>query len=229
MLLLIKDAPVFVYLHGGYWQDYGLTKDNSRYCVRPLVQNGFRVIIVDYDICPMLTLENLVERIQKAARTILEHASNVTAKKVIFAGHSAGAHLCTYLFTQKFLQSTPHAHLLKAFFLISGVYDLTELYETSVNKDNIFAINEKSAKDLSPVYDSFAHLKNYDFEIRIYVGEYDTDTFIEQSQDLAAKLKVDGANTVYRILYDFDHFNIVEDLALDWFYITKDIFATLNA
>lgn len=44
------DAPLFVYIHGGYWQD--LSRDISAYCVRPLARAGTRVAILGYTLAP---------------------------------------------------------------------------------------------------------------------------------------------------------------------------------
>lgn len=48
--LLSTDAPILVYIHGGYWQE--LSRDQSAYCVVPQYQSGIRVIVVGYDLAP---------------------------------------------------------------------------------------------------------------------------------------------------------------------------------
>lgn len=50
LLLSSTDAPILVYIHGGYWQQ--LSRDQSAYCVVPQYQSGIRVIIVGYDLAP---------------------------------------------------------------------------------------------------------------------------------------------------------------------------------
>lgn len=44
--------PTFVYIHGGYWQIPVVTKENSCYCVAPLLEAGIRVVIADHDLAP---------------------------------------------------------------------------------------------------------------------------------------------------------------------------------
>jgi len=46
----LSDAPVFVYIHGGYWQLLG--KSISAYCVKPLHNEGIISVIVGYDLAP---------------------------------------------------------------------------------------------------------------------------------------------------------------------------------
>ena len=48
--ITVTDAPVFVYIHGGYWQM--LSKDISSYCVPPLYNAGIKVVVPDYDLAP---------------------------------------------------------------------------------------------------------------------------------------------------------------------------------
>lgn len=71
-ILKIADAPIFIYIHGGYWQM--LDKAVSAYCVKPLVTAGIKVIVLDYDLCPNVTLEQLVDQIQRAGTFFLQYA-----------------------------------------------------------------------------------------------------------------------------------------------------------
>lgn len=66
------DAPVFVYIHGGYWQK--LNKSISAYCVNPLVTAGIKVIVLEYDLCPTVTLSELVEQVARFGEFILSHS-----------------------------------------------------------------------------------------------------------------------------------------------------------
>jgi arylformamidase len=74
----VKASPIFVYIHGGYWQE--LSKELSAYCVHPLVKAGIRVIILEYELCPKITLVNLVQQIQKAGIHILKYAATCGSK-----------------------------------------------------------------------------------------------------------------------------------------------------
>lgn len=76
--LHITGSPVVVYIHGGYWQE--LTKNQSAYCVSPLIENGYRVIILDYDLCPNVKLEEIVQQIRKAMKFVFEYAGSSDAQ-----------------------------------------------------------------------------------------------------------------------------------------------------
>lgn len=68
----LTDAPIFVYIHGGYWQR--LNKSISAYCVDPLVTAGIKVIVLEYDLCPTVTLSELVEQVTKFGKFILTNS-----------------------------------------------------------------------------------------------------------------------------------------------------------
>lgn len=75
LLCLFADAPIFIYIHGGYWQ--ALDKTVSAYVVEPLYKAGHKVIVLDYDLCPNISLEQLVDQIQRAGISIVNYAMSM--------------------------------------------------------------------------------------------------------------------------------------------------------
>lgn len=47
---MFTDAPIFVFVHGGYWQEF--SKDLAGFSVPLFVENKIKVITVGYDLCP---------------------------------------------------------------------------------------------------------------------------------------------------------------------------------
>lgn len=88
---LPKDAPLFVFIHGGYWQE--IDKDMSSFIVKQFVENSFRSIVVEYELCPKVTLEGIVDQIRTCFKWIGDYIQANGIKKICIAGHSAGAHL----------------------------------------------------------------------------------------------------------------------------------------
>uniref|UniRef100_A0A336LVA8 CSON003078 protein n=1 Tax=Culicoides sonorensis TaxID=179676 RepID=A0A336LVA8_CULSO len=224
-----KDAPLFVYVHGGYWQM--LTKDTSAYCVAPLVNAGYHVLIVNYSLCPKVPLTQIITQIKNCIKFILKYASEHNSKSVSFAGHSAGAHLIISALSDASFWNSLDLNvreLLKQIYLISGVYDLTELrYTTAVNNNNLLGLNDSNIKEVSPLYSNYSHLKSTNangIQFNVYVGEYDSNTFQKQSQDISIRLIRDINESVsYCLLKNLDHFNIVEDLRFPDYCMTKNI------
>uniref|UniRef100_A0A182PJ14 Kynurenine formamidase n=1 Tax=Anopheles epiroticus TaxID=199890 RepID=A0A182PJ14_9DIPT len=224
------DAPLFVYIHGGYWQM--LEKETSAYPAKPLVDSGVRVMIVGYELCPEVTLEELVRQIKVAGEFVLNYATENGVKHVSIAGHSAGAHLILSMLDQMFQNAVgDELHLLKDVYLISGVYNVQELrYTKSVNKDNLLGINDANAKRLSPLYASYDHLRSVSeqgggLRFHVYVAEHDSDVFREMSTKMSELLRSFGLKSDLSVLPGLDHFDIVEKLTSLDYTITSAILA----
>uniref|UniRef100_A0A182YFY2 Kynurenine formamidase n=2 Tax=Anopheles stephensi TaxID=30069 RepID=A0A182YFY2_ANOST len=226
---LPADAPLFVYIHGGYWQM--LEKETSAYAVKPLVERGVRVMIVGYELCPEVTLEELVRQIKVASEFVLNYATENGVKHVSIAGHSAGAHLIASMLDQLFQSAVgEELLLLKDVYLISGVYDVQELrYTNSVNRDNLLAINDQNAKRLSPLLASYDHLRSVSeqgaLKFHVYVAQHDSDVFREMSSKMYDRLRSFGLSCDLHVLPNLDHFDIVEQLASSDYTITSAILA----
>uniref|UniRef100_A0A182VUS7 Kynurenine formamidase n=1 Tax=Anopheles minimus TaxID=112268 RepID=A0A182VUS7_9DIPT len=220
---LPADAPLFVYIHGGYWQM--LEKETSAYPAKPLVDRGVRVMIVGYELCPDVTLEELVRQLKVAGEFVLNYATENCVKHVSIAGHSAGAHLIASMLDQSFQSAVgEELAILKDVYLISGVYNVQELrYTKSVNKDNLLGIDDGNAKRLSPLFASYDHLRSTGLKFHVYVAQHDSDVFREMSSKMCERLQSFGLSCDLNVLPNLDHFDIVENLALSDYAITSAI------
>jgi len=217
---LPSNAPIVVYVHGGYWQD--LSKDMSAYCVDPLVSNGFKVIVVEYDLCPKLSLSKLIEQFTKCGAFILDYADRVKCRQLTFVGHSAGAHLILCM-VNDLLKNAQEPLRIHALYLLSGIYDLTELQHTSINQDNILSIDVNYVDELSPLKFDFKKWSKQRFVVKVYVAEHDSPTFINQSYDLSGRLQEEKLEVKHRLIKNCDHFDIVEKLSDRSFEISQDL------
>lgn len=139
---------------------------------------------------------------------------------VYFAGHSAGAHLVAKLLSNSdFLKQTPGTNRLQGAFLISGVYDLSELVHTSYFE--ALQVPPEWARPLSPLFDNYGHLK----KVRIYIiaGQHDSPTFRRQSREFYGHLQASWLmkNMYLEIKDNMDHFDIVECFSSDDNYLTS--------
>ncbi|XP_039951382.1 kynurenine formamidase [Bactrocera tryoni] len=208
-------TPIFVYIHGGYWQE--LDNSTSGSFVEPLVEQGFRVIAVDYNLCPSVSLATLNEQLKHFFEWLYAYASDTKASKISISGHSAGAYMMTLLFNNSLLK-LPFADNTVSFFLISGVFDLRELWNLpSVNPANILNLDLVSAEELSPIcwkldeeFIEFA--KQIKLRIHVLVAENDSETFKGQSLAFAKKLSETGLEIVFKIFEGYDHFDIIENV-----------------
>src|SRR5215475_7802562 len=81
------DAPLVVYIHGGYWQ----RGDRSDYAFLAQVLNarGLDVALPSYALCPAVSVMDIVSEL----RSFLVALWRKTGKHALLTGHSAGGHL----------------------------------------------------------------------------------------------------------------------------------------
>ncbi|XP_059481182.1 kynurenine formamidase [Neocloeon triangulifer] len=216
---LSQDAPLFVYIHGGYWQD--LSRDISAYCVRPLARAGIRVAIMGYTLAPHVTLEEIVDEIRCGLQVIVDHAASTGCQTVWVGGHSAGAHLALSALLGP---QSAGLQIVRGLVLISGIFDLTPLIKTTVNEP--LRLDEQRASQLSPL----VQLPNVRLpawarrlHVLVAVGEHDSPAFIEQSKRLAEVLEGRLSSVELQQLKGLDHFDIVENLRSDNHVLTQRI------
>ncbi len=122
------DAPVFVFIHGGYWRAFS-AKEFS--CValglRPL---GITTVVIDYALCPKVGIDEITRQARAAVAWVLRNigAHGGDASRVAVGGHSAGGHLAAMCLQTRWADDygLPE-HPLAAALLVSGLYDLQPL------------------------------------------------------------------------------------------------------
>ncbi len=121
-------APVFFFIHGGYWRA-NAARDFAQVAFGPHAMD-FTIVLVDYALCPVVTLDEIVRQVRAAAawvlRNIGEHGGD--PRRVVIGGHSAGGHLGAMLLNtpwqaQYGLPDDPFAGAV----LVSGLYDIAPL------------------------------------------------------------------------------------------------------
>lgn len=216
---LKPDSPLFVFIHGGYWQE--MNKWSSAYVVAPLVAKGIRVMVVDYDLCPTVTIEEIVAQAKKCFMWISDYIAKNSIKTVSFAGHSAGAHLVANSLTLSFMNSIAADVKIFAYY-ISGVYDLNDLrYLKCVNQNNLLSLNDNNVHELSPQFQDFSHLKVRQICHYVLVGEFESEAFKKQSKDFAEGPLKNLPSVTFKILNKLDHFDIAEKLSEADYEITE--------
>lgn len=71
---------MFVFIHGGYWQM--LSKESSAYCVDPLIENGIKVAVMNFQLCPIVPLAGQMQQAYRSAKAILEYAAHIGVRFV---------------------------------------------------------------------------------------------------------------------------------------------------
>ncbi|XP_022234754.2 kynurenine formamidase [Drosophila obscura] len=208
-------APLFVYVHGGYWQMLDITQSCS--IVGPLVRRGYRVAVMDYNLCPQVTLQQLMLEFTNFLNWTFEYAEKSKTTEIHFAGHSAGGHMLAQILNAPAVVTPERRAIIRSLIFMCGVYDLRELWSLeNVNPDNILGLNADKAVALSPILWTYTDAKSWSsIQFHVMAAEHESVTFIEQSRVFGQVLESAGFPTSFKVMQGYDHFDIIEQTAID--------------
>jgi arylformamidase len=196
-----ENAPLAVYVHGGWWRSL----DPSMYShgARGLTANGVAVAVVGYDLCPNVTLAEIIDQIRRACAFLWQRFG----RRMFVYGHSAGGHLTGAMVATDWMSLYPKAppDLVPAGYSISGLFDLTPFLNISMNQD--LRLDAAEARKLSPAFWPIAPGRIFD----AVVGELESNEFRRQSH-LVAEAWKDRAQTRYQEIAG-NHFTVIAPLA----------------
>jgi arylformamidase len=175
----VPDAPVVIYVHGGYWR--ALDKSDFSFVAPSFVAAGAMVVVPNYALCPAVTIEEIALQMVRAVDWTWRHAAahGGNPGKIAVVGHSAGAHLAAMLLSCRWKQVGEHlpANPLSGALAISGVYDLEPLRHTPFLQDDLRLTPAQVAR-LSPAF--FPRPKGG--KLYAVVGADESDEFLRHNQ-----------------------------------------------
>jgi arylformamidase len=138
-------GAIVVFIHGGYWQ--ALDGSSFSQCARGLNAHGISVAVPTYDLCPAVTVADIITQMRMASRELAK-----LGQSLVVSGHSAGGHLAACLLATDWtaLDASLPNNLVNAAYAISGLFDLPPLVGTSIN--NALRLDKTSAKAASPLF-----------------------------------------------------------------------------
>ena len=91
------DGSCMMFIHGGYWRS--LDKKDFSFLAPAWVDAGVSLAVVNYDLCPRVTMEEIVRQMLRASRWLWLHAEayGMDQDRLYVSGHSAGGHLTAML------------------------------------------------------------------------------------------------------------------------------------
>jgi arylformamidase len=122
------DAPVFVFLHGGYWRSLS-SKEFSCVAFGPY-ELGITTVVANYALAPTVGLDEITRQARAAVAWVLRHIERHGGdpRRVVLGGHSAGAQLAAMCLQTAWDEDYGFAaDPLVGAILVSGVYDLSPL------------------------------------------------------------------------------------------------------
>jgi arylformamidase len=195
-------SPLALFVHGGWWRS--LEPSMFSHMARGLNAHGVAVAVVGYDLCPQVSIADIIEQIRQACLFLWLR----TKQRLLVYGHSAGGHLAGAMLATDWPTLYPKAgDLVPAAYAISGVFDLAPLTGISVNQD--LRLDADSARALSPL--TWLAPKGHTFDA--VVGALESSEFLRQSRIITDLWGKAGVATRYEAIAGENHFTVIEALA----------------
>lgn len=198
--------PMHIFVHGGYWR--GLDKHFYSYLAPPFVQSGCIFVATNYDLCPTVTLDTVVEQTVRAIAFCHAHAKEWGADpaRITLSGHSAGAHLAAAALQADWsLHNVPSAAFRGAA-LVSGIYDLAPVLRATVNSEIGLTEDVASRQTL------LGKKMTVTAPVLIAAGGAEPSDWIAQSLAFAEHCNAAGLSTGCRVMAGKNHFSITTNL-----------------
>ncbi|MYG53557.1 MAG: alpha/beta hydrolase [Rhodospirillaceae bacterium] len=201
-----REFPLLVYIHGGYWQE--LSKLESFCGADRFCERGIAYAAVDYTLAPHAGLSEIVQECRAALETLFVHAGGlgIDAGRIFVAGSSAGGHLAAMCCLAPPGDTQGTRRRLAGAVLLSGVYELEPLVQTSIN--DAVGMTVEEARLNSPLLLDPAAFP----DAVVTWGERETEEFKRQSRALGRRLQ--GPARSVRIFESpaRNHFDLIHDM-----------------
>ena len=210
--LFRRDAaggPLHMFIHGGYWQRGD--RQANHFVAEGLCARGVNVALIGYDLCPSVTLDDIVVQARAALAWLWRNgeALGFDRGRIQIGGHSAGGHLTAMLMATRWreLGDDLPADLIHSAIAISGLYALGPLRHTSLNE--AVAMDADTARRNSPALLPPATAA----PLVAAVGGLESAEFHRQAEVLAGAWRNQGVPLETLEVPGTNHFTILEELA----------------
>ena len=196
------NEPLAIFIHGGYWQ--ALDGSWFSHMARGLNTHGISVAVPTYDLCPQVSVADIIEQMRRALRELAK-----TSGRLVVGGHSAGGHLaaCMLATDWKAYDASLPPRLVRAAYAISGLFDLQPLVPTTINK--ALGLDQAAARAASPLFWAAPSQGSLD----AVVGEAESAEYHRQSRTIVETWGSGGLATHYGIIPAANHFTAIAPLA----------------
>jgi arylformamidase len=191
-------APLFVFIHGGYWQRN--EKERFSFVASGPRAHGVDVAVPGYTLAPDARLTDIVAEIRQALTFLADCAGDLgfDRSNIYVGGWSAGGHLTAVVADYP---------AVRGGIPISGIFDL-EPIALGVLNDKLQLSAEEIAK-LSPL----KNLVDCTPPLRLFIGGDELPELKRQSEDYAKAARGRGMPVNLTTLPGHNHFSILDELA----------------
>lgn len=194
-----RPRGTLAYFHAGYWQSRD--KSGFRFIAPAYADAGIHVALVNYPLCPEVSVATLIEAAKACVPAIRERAAGDVP--LVLSGHSAGAHIAVELA----LAREAGAAAIAGVVALSGIYDLAPLVATTLNDK--LRLDAASAQACSPLH----RVRTGAAPALVAVGAAETPAFVAQSQGFHAAWTAVGNRSGLHIEPGADHFSLLQPFA----------------
>jgi len=202
--------PTLIFIHGGFWRS--LDKSDHSFVAPPLVAAGVAVVNLNYDLCPKVTLDDIVREAREALLYLWRNgeASGLDRTRLHISGHSAGAHLCGMLLNHDWRAAGLPEKPVASAICSSGIYEPEPVIGTTVNNDLRLTL------DMARRNDCVARPPRYDLPLTIIVGGAEPAGWIAQSERYHEACRSAGVGLAsLHVVAGANHLNLLHAAAAD--------------
>ncbi|MCE2657110.1 MAG: alpha/beta hydrolase [Rubrivivax sp.] len=176
-------APVLIHIHGGYWR--ALDKQDQSFIAQPFCEAGALVLVPNYNLCPQVTLAQIVMQMVQAVAWAWAHAAEYGGDphRIVVTGHSAGGHLAAMMMACEWPQVAPGlpADVVKVAVPVSGLFELEPLRHAPFLSSDL-GLTAAEAERLSPALLPLKRPRAG--SVQAFVGEQESPEFHRQGRAL---------------------------------------------
>jgi arylformamidase len=201
-----QGGPVLVYYHGGYWRG-GSKEDNCGFAPT-FVKRGVNVVVVEYDLCPKVTVTEIVREARASLAWIYRNIAryNGDPSKLYISGHSAGGHLAAMILAHDWTREGMPRNPVKGAAVTSGVFDLEMVMHIGVNDE--IRMTRELVEENSP----FLHPPLPICPVIVAVGGAEPEGWQRMSEEFFQLCKERGLDCQYFVVPGANHFTFPEHL-----------------
>lgn len=197
------DAPVFVFLHGGYWR--ALSSKDFSGIATALGTLGIAAVVPNYALAPAVTIDEIARQCRAAVAWVLR---NMGRGGVVVGGHSAGGHLSAMCAVTRWADDYGQpVDPLRGGLLISGVYDLEPLRHSYLQPQ--IRLDDGIVARSSPI----AHVRPSATPLHITWGGAESAEFARQSSSFHEAWQAAGNTSTLAPVAGANHFTVLGGLA----------------
>jgi len=201
------NAPVFIFIHGGYWRALSSKEFSSvALGLQPL---GITSVVINYALAPRVSIDEITRQCRAAAAWTLRNIQNYGGdpQRVAIGGHSAGGHLTAMCLQTPWqedygLKQDPFAAAL----LFSGLYDIEPLRYSYLQPQ--IQLDDGIVKRNSPAFMA----RSCATPAWITWGGNESTEFARQAQTFDAAWTAAGNAGELRPIAGADHFTVIGGL-----------------